>query len=115
MDLGPLINIINDFGTSVELARRADGKPHFVMAVHRAPHSVLLATQDSAGYMIVDTACQRTCCGETWFESHLAVQNIPRSTDAPQSNLSIETTNTTSTNRRSGSSSSPRWTGGDLC
>ena len=59
-----VVNHATDFGTSVSK------KPHFVMTVHRAPHSVLLATQDSAGYMIVDTACQRTCCGETWFESH---------------------------------------------
>eukprot|EP00438_Fugacium_kawagutii_P005300 Skav213865 [mRNA] locus=scaffold2366:336381:344444:- [translate_table: standard] len=31
------------------------------------------ASSRSPGFMILDTACQRTCCGRQWFDSHHAI------------------------------------------
>lgn len=28
------------------------------------------SSSDTVGYMIMDTACQRSCCGSAWFEAH---------------------------------------------
>ena len=44
---------------------------HFAM-VCTAPIFSCLTTsfQDSFGYMIMDTACQRACCGQMWMDGH---------------------------------------------
>ena len=47
-------------------------KSHFVMMlrhVHVSEHDCLIATTEAAGYMVIDTACQRSCCGEAWCDS----------------------------------------------
>ena len=42
--------------------------PHFAMMVCSLPHVCLSAsTSKTTGYMIIDTACQRSCCGENWM------------------------------------------------
>ena len=42
----------------------------FVYAVlYRCPEVMLASASTSHGYMIVDTACQRTCHGQGWMEA----------------------------------------------
>ena len=46
-----------------------------VQHVHRAPHDVcevsVSGPQDFAGYLVLDTGCQRMCCGQEWFQAHV--------------------------------------------
>ena len=35
-----------------------------------SPHNVLFDNQSLVGQIILDTACQRSCCGREWYDSH---------------------------------------------
>ena len=41
--------------------------------MHVSEHDCLIATTEAAGYMVIDTACQRSCCGEAWCDSQVDV------------------------------------------
>ena len=43
--------------------------------LYRCPEVMLASASTSHGYMIVDTACQRTCHGQGWMEQHLELLN----------------------------------------
>ena len=57
----------------------------FVYAVlYRCPEVMLASASTSHGYMIVDTACQRTCHGQGWMEQHLELLKAKGQTWLPQ-------------------------------
>ncbi len=58
--------------------------------LHHEVHEVSIhGPEGFAGFMILDTGCQRTCCGEAWFDAHskrLRDLNLhPRVIDFPDS------------------------------
>jgi hypothetical protein len=57
------------FDSTVEyLPHQELSHPHFTMMVCRVPNVCLIsAACETAGYMIMDTACQRSCCGAEWI------------------------------------------------
>ena len=57
----------------------------FVYAVlYRCPEVMLASASTSHGYMIVDTACQRSCHGQGWMEQHLELLKAKGQTWLPQ-------------------------------
>ena len=57
----------------------------FVYAVlYRCPEVMLASASTSPGYMIVDTACQRTCHGQGWMEQHLELLKAKGQTWLPE-------------------------------
>ena len=69
--------IHHDYG-AIEINHSPDdeyGNVFAVQMVHNKPyqiHEVNFKTTDLfKGYMIVDTGCQRTCCGKDWLDAHL--------------------------------------------
>eukprot|EP00439_Symbiodinium_sp_Y106_P017966 s2188_g2.t1 len=57
----------------------------FVYAVlYRCPEMMLASASTSHGYMIVNTACQRTCHGQGWMEQHLELLNAKGNTWLPE-------------------------------
>ena len=46
-------------------------KSHFAMVVHMAgSFECTQAVHEAVGFMILDTACQRSCCGTAWIRAH---------------------------------------------
>ena len=46
-------------------------KSHFAMVVHMADSfECMQAVHEAVGFMILDTACQRSCCGTAWIRAH---------------------------------------------
>ena len=61
------------FDTSVEYIPSEDPpEPHFAMMVCSLPPHLCFTTSSTTtvGHMIIDTACQRSCCGSKWFAAH---------------------------------------------
>jgi len=50
--------------------------PHLCQVVFQAddiPHITMHNAHESLGYMTIDTACQRSCCGWVWHDAHIEV------------------------------------------
>ena len=66
------VNHYTGFQTEEPWDEHQEFPPHSVMVVFSTTDKIPLVSnmEQSAHYMILDTACQRSCCGFSWYQHH---------------------------------------------